>query len=87
MQKKPFITSVRMFMAAGSFVGMVGGWALLAQSDAHAASTAGTTTTTVASAPAQPGGFVTAAPATRTTTATRVTTTTRTTPVLRTKSS
>ena len=60
-QKKPFITRVRMFMAAGSFVGLVGGWALLAQSGASA-SAATSTAAMVETAPAQSADFVTIAP-------------------------
>ena len=73
-QKKPFITRVRMFIAAGSFVGLVGGWALLAQADT-AASTANSTTAIVEMAPAQSTDLVTTASAASNTSVATATTT------------
>ncbi len=100
-QKKPFITRMRMFIAAGSIVGMVGGWALLAQADTPV-STANTTAALIESAPTQSAqvslatgtsaanmpatAALAASTPTSTATATKVTTTTKL-PVLRTRSS
>jgi hypothetical protein len=102
-QKKPFITRVRMFIAAGSIAGLAGGWALLAQADASQA-TANATAAIVEMAPAQSTGFgLTTPAASNTVVATAITTTTASTstpaatatkvtttttrPVLRTRSS
>ena len=61
MAKKPFINSLRVFMAVGSLMGFAGGWTLLAQSGAPA-SAADTTTAIVVSAQAQPSDFIEVAP-------------------------
>ncbi len=80
MQKKSNNASLRALMAAGSFIGLVGGWTLLAQSGKPAGPLSQPATTAlVKSTPAPSAASVQAAPV-------RITTTSRTsrTPVLRT---
>ena len=75
MASKPFITNLRLLMAAGSFLGFVGGWGLLAQAGSLAETTA-PAVTVVAEAPVQPTGSVTVSLATATAATTTPTTTT-----------
>jgi hypothetical protein len=58
MATKPFITNLRLLMAAGSFLGFVGGWGLLAQAGGLADATT-PAVTVVAEAPVQSTGSVT----------------------------
>ncbi len=68
MKKKPFLTRMRMFIAAGSFVGLIGGWAMLAQAG-DPISTATASTALTEQAPTQLTSFGTATSTTTTTTA------------------
>ncbi len=79
MKKKPFLTRMRMFIAAGSFVGLIGGWAMLAQAGEPistptlSATSATTTTAQIEQVPTQSTGFgnTTGAASTTTRTTTR----------------
>src|SRR5262245_5925986 len=70
MASKPFVTNLRLLMAAGSLLGFVGGWGLLAQAG-NLADVAAPAVTVVAAPPVQSTGSVTVSqPAATATTAT-----------------